>query len=82
MCYNTGTYVTWYLYSHQNNKCAQVFVSDFGWVQLHPMKIKDEAHKTLSMMFQLECIPQSMVVDGLKEQTLGKFFQKLVDAHC
>ncbi len=23
-----------------------------------------------------------MIMDGLKEQTLGKFCQKLVDAHC
>ncbi len=31
-------------YSRRNNKCAQVFASDFGWVQAYPMKTKGEAH--------------------------------------
>ncbi len=46
------------------------------------MKTKGEAHKTLSLMFQREGVPLSMVMDGSKEQTLGKFSRKLVDAHC
>ncbi len=33
-------------------------------------------------MFQLEGVPLSMMMDGSKEQTLGKFCRKLVDAHC
>ncbi len=39
-------------------------------------------HEALSLMFQHEGIPLSMVMDGSKDQTLGKFFCKLVDAHC
>ncbi len=33
-------------------------------------------------MFQHEGVPPSMVMDSSKEQTLGNFCQKLVDAHC
>ncbi len=43
---------------------------------------KSEARKVLSLIFQHEGVPPSMVMDGSKEQTLGKFCWKLVDAHC
>ncbi len=33
-------------------------------------------------MFQHEGVPPLMVMDGSKEQTLGKFCQKLCDAGC
>ncbi len=46
------------------------------------MKSKGESHEALSLMFQREGVPPSMVMDGLKEQTLGKFRRKLVDTHC
>ncbi len=70
------------MYSHQNNKCAQVFASNFEWVGVHPMKTKGKAHEALSLMFQHEGVLPSMVMDGLKEQTLGRFYLKLVHAHC
>ncbi len=69
-------------YLRCNNKCAQVFASDFGLVHVYSMKTKGEAHKALSLMFQCEGMPPSMVMDGLKEQMMGKFCRKLVDAHC
>ncbi len=46
------------------------------------MKTKGKAHRALSLMFQHEGVPPSIVMDGSKEQTLGKFCQSLVDAHC
>ncbi len=58
-------------YSNWNCKCAQVFASDFGWVH-NPMKTKSKAHETLSLMFQHDGVPSFMVMDGLKEQTLGR----------
>ncbi len=60
-------------YLCRHNKCTKVFASDFGWVRVYPMKIKGEAHKALSLMFQCEGVPPSMVMDGSKEQTLGEF---------
>ncbi len=84
-CYGTGAYIDTMFsnkYSSGNNKCAQVFTSDCGWVHVYPMKTKGKAHEALSLMFQCEGIPPSMVIDSLKEQMLGKFCRKLVDAHC
>ncbi len=63
--------------SRHGNKCAQIFSSDFGWSRAYPMKTKGEAHEALSLMFQREGVPPLMVMDGSKEQTLGKFRQKL-----
>ncbi len=61
---------------------SKVTINNFGWVRVYPMKTKGEAHKAVSLMFQCGGIPPSMVMDGSKEQTLGKFRRKLVDAHC
>ncbi len=69
-------------YLYRNNECAKVFASDFGWVCVYAMKTKGKAHKALSLMFQHEGVPLSLVMDGLKEQTFGKFCWKLVDSHC
>ncbi len=33
------------MYLCRNNKCAQVFKSDFGWIPVYPMKTKGKAHK-------------------------------------
>ncbi len=69
-------------YLSRNNKCAKVFTTDFGWQWVYPKKIKGEANEALSLMFQCEGVSLSMVMDGSKEQTLGKFCQKPVNAHC
>ena len=44
------------------------------------MKTRWEAHDALPLMFQHEDVPPLMVMDDLKEQTLGKFCQKFQDA--
>ncbi len=67
-------------YLHRNNKCTQVFSFNFGWVCVY-LKTKGKAYQALSLMFQHEGIALSLMMDGLKEQTLGKFPWKLVDAH-
>ncbi len=51
-------------YSCRNNKCAHVFASDFSWVHIHSMKTKGEVHEALSLMFQQEGVPLSLVMDG------------------
>ncbi len=45
------------------------------------MKTKGESHEALTLMFQHEGVPLSMVMDGSKEQNLGKVCQKIVDSH-
>ena len=35
------------------------------------MAKKGDAHEALSLLFQRDGVPSKMIVDGLKEQTLG-----------
>jgi hypothetical protein len=66
----------------QGNKMAQVYATSFGWVRVHPMKHKEDAYETLSLVFQCDGVPPTMVTDDSKEQTKGEFNQKLKEADC
>jgi hypothetical protein len=57
----------------QGNKMAQVCATSFGWARAHPMKRKGDAHETLSLVFQRDGVPLTMVTDDSKEQTKGEF---------
>jgi hypothetical protein len=63
--------------SQQSNKMAQVYAMSFGWAHAHPMKHKGDAHETLSLIFQCDGVPLTMVTNDSKEQTKGEFRQKL-----
>jgi hypothetical protein len=54
--------------SRSGNKCAQVYATFFGWARAHPMTRKGEAYETLSLLFQCDGVPPTMVLDGSKEQ--------------
>ena len=56
---------------------AQVYCTDYSWTQAYPMKAEGEVHQTLSLLFKDVCIPNQMVMDGAKTQTLGKFCHKV-----
>ena len=68
--------------SRRGNKCAQVFSTSFDWSRAHPMKSKGEAHEALSLLFNRDGVPNTMVMDGSKEQTQGKFKKKCQEADC
>ncbi len=68
--------------SRQGNKMAQVYATSFGWACAHPMKRKGDAHETLSLVFQRDGVPPTMVTDDSKEQTKGEFRRKLKEADC
>ncbi len=68
--------------SQQGNKMSQVYATSFGWARAHPMKCKGDAHKTLSLVFQRDGVPPTMVTDDSKEQTKGEFRCKLMEADC
>jgi hypothetical protein len=59
--------------SQQGNKMAQAYATPFGWVHAHPMKCKGNAHEILSLVFQRDCVPLTMVTNDSKEQTKGEF---------
>ena len=46
------------------------------------MKAECEAHHTLSMLFIDVGVPNQMIMDGAKTQTLGKFRRKVRDIDC
>jgi hypothetical protein len=46
------------------------------------MKHKGDAHETLSLVFQCNGVPPTMVTDDSKEQTKGEFLHKLKEADC
>jgi hypothetical protein len=51
----------------QGNKMAQAYAMSFGWACAHPMKRKGYAHETLSLVFQSDGVPPTMVTDDSKE---------------
>ncbi len=52
---------------------AQAYAMSFVWSRAHPMKRKGDAHETLSLVFQRDGVPLTMVTNGSKEQTKGEF---------
>ena len=61
---------------------AQAYATSFGWARAHPMKCKGDAHETLSLVFQRNGVPPTMVTNDSKEQTKGEFQRKLKEADC
>ncbi len=68
--------------SRQGNKMAQVYATFFGWARAYPMKLKGEAHETLSLLFHRDGVPPTMVTDVSKKQTKGDFRCKLHNVDC
>jgi hypothetical protein len=68
--------------SRQQNRAAQIFTTDLGFVRAFPMKNEKEAHEALSLLFHRYGVPNVMVVDGAKTQDEGGFRSKLCDAGC
>jgi hypothetical protein len=66
--------------SRQNNKAAQIFCTDFGFVRAFPLKKENEAHEALSLLFHKDGVPNVMVMDGKNAQVEGEFRRKLCDA--
>ena len=46
------------------------------------MKLKSEAHKDLSLLFQQGGVPPAMLCENAKEIVLGEFNKKLKEALC
>jgi hypothetical protein len=61
---------------------AQAYATSFGWARAHPMKQKGDTHETLSLVFQRDGVPPTMVTNDSKEQTKGEFLRKLKEADC
>jgi hypothetical protein len=68
--------------SQKDNKMAQAYAIFFGSTHAHLMKRKGEAHETLSLVFQRNGVPPTMVTDDSKGQTKLEFRCKLKEADC
>ena len=62
--------------SHDKNRYAQVYCTPDGWTRCSPMRLKSEAHETLSLLHKRDGVPNVMIMDSSKEQTLGEFLWK------
>ena len=59
-----------------------MFASDFGWSRSYGLKSKGDAHLALSLLFQREGVPDKLISDNAKEQSLGIFRKKCQEAGC
>ena len=58
--------------STRGNVCAQLFVSDKGYVAIYPLKRKGDFHKALKLFCKDVGVPQKLVCDPSGEQTSNK----------
>ena len=66
----------------RGNKYAKLFATYFGWAQAYPMKTKDNAYESLLFLFQWTGVPDHIILDGSKDQFLGSFEKKCLEAGC
>ncbi|KAI2500399.1 Reverse transcriptase (RNA-dependent DNA polymerase) [Fragilaria crotonensis] len=66
--------------SRRNNRYAQIFATADGWCRAYPIEKKSQAHEGLSLLFQREGVPNTMIMDGAREQTMGLFRKKCREA--
>jgi Reverse transcriptase (RNA-dependent DNA polymerase) len=66
--------------SKRGNNYAQIFATADGWCRAYPMEKKSEAHEGLSLLFQREGVPNTMIMDNAREQTMGLFRRKCREA--
>ena len=51
--------------------CAQLFVADFGWCKVKPMKLRSELPLVLKLVFKVDGVTEKMICDGAPEQVSG-----------
>ena len=51
---------------------AQLFVTDFGWCKVKPMKLHTELPLVLKSVFKEDGVPEKMIYDGAPEQVSGE----------
>ena len=60
---------------------AQIFVTDFGDVQVFPMHSKKDAHQSLLRYFQEIGVPTSMHAGSAKELSTKKVWSNIMEKH-
>ena len=68
--------------SRRDNRCAQVYATDFGWARAFLIASRSEAHETLLLLFARDGVMSACMCNNLKEMVQGKSFQKLKNTAC
>ena len=66
----------------RGNNSVQIFVTNFGWLSLIPLRLISEAHEALSLLFQWDGVPPAIICEHAKEMIQGEFNRKLKKASC
>lgn len=66
--------------SRRKNKYAQLFVTLDGWCRTFPMPSKKSllANEGLSLLFQRDAVPNTIIMDGARQTMMGILFRKKV----
>ena len=52
--------------------CSQLFVTDFGWWKVKPMKLRSKLPLVLKSVFKEDGVSEKMICDGAPEQVSGE----------
>ena len=63
-------------------KCAQMFVTDFNYIHVSPMKGRREIPNAVKNMFKTRGVPNSLIMDGAREQVYGETRRLCQQASC
>ena len=59
--------------STRGNKCAQTRKNGIEWIRIDPMSTKINTHHSAKKLFKNDGVPSKIVMDGAREQVMGKF---------
>jgi hypothetical protein len=76
ICY-TDTMISAIPSLHNKYNCAQIYVTDFQWTKVYPMRSKGEAPTTLDLLHNRYGCFREMIPDNAKELTSHAFNDKL-----
>ena len=62
--------------------CAQLFVTDFGWCKVKPMKLRSELPLVQKSVFKEDGVQEKIICDGAPEQVLGEAARLCQLAEC
>ena len=66
--------------STRGNTCAQIWTNDIIWIMIDPMSTKIHAHHSAKKLLKNNSVPSKILVDGAREQIMGKFKESCQDA--
>ena len=66
----------------RNFTCAQVFATDFVWIEVFLMEFEREVPLPFKSLFREYCAPNKMVMDGARVQVKGERLKQCRLAGC